>query len=314
MSVVRRALLAWLAAAVASAAGCGLSDKDVAHRRRNNQPPRPAAGTNGGAGAGGDAAGAGGESEVAGRGGGDVESGTGSTGEPGGGGGNAPPSFDAGTAHDRNAVVGGELCDRLATIQCAGEGACCPSAGRNFDACKSDLTATCNSKLLFDQIAAQPSAGFDAVRTHTVIDEIERLAAACDPGLVAFNGALHGPRSMFAGTVGPDQSCRPSNVLSTPQGAAAVVACTMAESQACLPSLTTWTCTPRGGAGSPCFTDFNCFDGFFCPNPNLDLAGANCAARKADDAGCAAGNECASLFCGGGRCVPPSVEGAYCPG
>jgi hypothetical protein len=97
------------------------------------------------------------------------------------------------------------------------------------------------------------------------------------------------------------------------QGAAALVACTMAESQACLPTITTWTCAPRGGAGSPCFTDLNCVDGFFCPNPGPDLAGASCIVRNADGASCAAGNECASLFCIAGRCVPPNVDGAYCP-
>ncbi|HMI92880.1 MAG TPA: hypothetical protein VK509_16005, partial [Polyangiales bacterium] len=142
---------------MASAAiGCGLSDKDVAQRRRS-QPARPPAGASGAAGAG-TGASAGSEGGSADAGGGGTESGSGSAGDPGGGGAGLPtPTFDAGSALDRNAALAGELCDRLATIQCAGEGACCPRAGRGFDACKSDLTATCASKLYLDQIAAQPS-------------------------------------------------------------------------------------------------------------------------------------------------------------
>jgi hypothetical protein len=285
--------------------------------RRRASPPRPAAGTNGAAGAGaggsaGEAAGSGGSWD-SGGGGGNADSGNGG---PSGGGsvGAQPPSFDAGTAFDRNAVVAGELCDRLAIIQCAGEGTCCPSAGRDFDTCKSALMGSCTADLLFDQIAQQPASGFDEVSTREVLDEIERLASMCDPGIVAFNESQQGLRRMFAGTVGPNQSCRPSNVLSRPQAGAALAACTMSETQACLPGLSTWTCLPRGGAGNACFTDINCIPGFYCPNPNLDIAGANCLARKADGTSCAAGNECASLFCIAGRCEPPSVEGAYCPG
>ena len=118
---------------------------------------------------------------------------------------------------------------------------------------------------------------------------------------------------MFRGTVGPGQSCRPSNLLSKPQGAAALASCTMSETSACLPSTIDWTCMARGGAGNACFTDINCVAGFFCDNPSLSIAGSNCMARKADNAACKTGNECSSLFCIRGKCVPPSVQGAYCP-
>src|SRR5437773_884632 len=44
-------------------------------------------------------------------------------------------TFDAGTASDRNMVTPGQICDRMSTIQCAGEAACCASAGRSYEQC-----------------------------------------------------------------------------------------------------------------------------------------------------------------------------------
>jgi hypothetical protein len=305
-------------------AGCGLSDTDISKGRRGSRlPPSVAAGSASPAGKGGgsvDPAGAGGDSGGSGDDGrgGSIAVGSGSGGggvDPGGTGGPGvtPPPFDAGSEPDRNEVVAGELCDRFATIQCAGEGSCCPSAGRDFNACKSALMGVCTADLLFDQISMQPSAGFDEARAHDVLDDLEDFASRCDPGIVAYNESQQGLRSMFRGTIGPDQSCRPSNLLSKPQAGAALASCTMSETWACLPSTIAWTCTRRGGAGSACFTDINCTPGFFCDNPDLNIAGSNCMPRKADDAACRAGNECTSLFCIGGKCVPPSASGAYCP-
>jgi hypothetical protein len=293
-------------------AGCGVSDRDIGGRR-GGPPPRPSAGTSGSAGAGSGAAGFAGTIGQDGGGGGVVGgSGTGSTGDPGGSGGTpVPAEFDAGSAPDRNDVVAGELCDRFATIQCAGEGRCCSSAGRSFDTCKSDLLAVCNSQLFLDQIAMNPKPGFSPTATRRVLDELERLAAECNPAFVTFMFSPQGLPTLFPGTIPPQGSCRPDNVLSNVQWAAAVTFCTTSETHACLPM--TWTCTPRGGVGAPCFLDSNCIDGHYCPNPDPNPAGASCLARKPDGASCARGNECLSLFCMGGQCVFPNAAGAFCP-
>ena len=310
-----RASLACAVLAVLSAA-CGVSDRDVSDRSRRR--PR-FAGSGGSAAAGAPAAGTssggkGGNVSVGGASGGGSVAGT--TVDPGGGGGGVvamPPPFDAGTADDRNMVMPGELCERFATIQCAGEGSCCPSAGRDFETCKSALKGVCSADLLFDEIAKQAPAGYDAPRTRTFLDELERLASTCDPGTIAFGESLQGVRAMFAGTVAPGGSCRPNNLLNKSQQGAALFACTMPEASACLPSTLTWTCTPLAGPGGACFSDFNCQAGLFCPNPRLDITGATCQARKAEGASCEAGNECVSLYCSAGKCVPPNVMGAYCP-
>lgn len=278
-------------------------------------PPRPGAGSSGSASSGGDGETAGttpistGGDPV----GGSAESGSG--GPPVGGTGGVVvemPSFDAGTDPGANAVVAGQLCNRLATIQCAGEAACCANPGRDFTACKDTSMGSCSADLLFDQIAMQPSAGFDAGLAHTVFDELERLASQCDPSIAAFGESQAGLRSMFLGTIAAGGSCRPSNPLSKPQAGAALAACMMSESQACLPSAIEWRCTPRAGAGGACFTDINCIAGFYCPNPNLDIGGATCTERMADGASCKNPNECKSLFCSMGQCVPAGQQVAYC--
>src|SRR5689334_19202380 len=43
--------------------------------------------------------------------------------------------FDGGTDPDRNRVPAGHVCDRLTTLQCAGEQHCCPT-NRSYDTCK----------------------------------------------------------------------------------------------------------------------------------------------------------------------------------
>lgn len=223
------------------------------------------------------------------------------------------PSFDAGTDPDRNAVGPGELCARFAAIQCAAERSCCNDPGRDLPACLDALASSCAADLLFDQIAGQASAGFDADQARIVLDEYERLAAQCDPGIAAFAESQDGLRSMFTGTVEPGGNCRPSNLLDKVMSGAALSACTESDHQACLPSATTWRCTERSEAGGTCFTDINCLQGFYCPNPDFDLAGATCLERKGDGEDCSTGNECASLFCVGRTCVPADQQAAYCP-
>jgi hypothetical protein len=266
-------------------------------------------------------AGTGGELPLAGSGGtgtaGMVVGGTGvpmaGAGSSGGVGGvGAPRVFDAGTDPNRNAVMAGTICARLATIQCAGEAYCCDNPGRDVSACETDVRGSCQQDGLVDDIAADPKAAFDAAQALVVFTELERLASQCDPAIAAFGEAHDGLRSIFRGTVAAGGDCRPSNVLSMDMAAAALASCTDHRSQACVPSLSSWTCTPHSVVGGHCFSDINCQLGLYCDNPDFSLSGADCAQRKPVGTSCMADNECQSLFCRGRSCVAADAQAAYC--
>jgi hypothetical protein len=224
------------------------------------------------------------------------------------------PVFDAGSDSARNQVQAGALCDRLATIQCAGEAHCCNGVQRDAATCKRALLATCVDELLLDAISARSEVGFDSARAATAFEQFETLASMCDPGIIAFAERLDGMRGMFQGSISPGASCTPSNLLNNTMAGAALVSCNEVATSACLPGQTglSWSCTPRAAAGGRCFSDVNCQDGLYCPNPELALAGGNCAARKAIGAACAQANECQSWFCISGSCAEPNVQSAYC--
>ncbi|MDD9970811.1 MAG: hypothetical protein OXR73_31530 [Myxococcales bacterium] len=224
------------------------------------------------------------------------------------------PGFDAGSDPNRNNIQPGQMCARLAQIQCAGEQHCCDSPGRDRAACETELSAACREEVYFDAMSQDPKTGFDTGAAAAALGRAEELAATCDPSLAAFMASPSGITSVFRGTVSPGQSCSPGLRGTAPEVAAASLAsCTGIATTACLPiSAFTWTCTPRGGVGELCFTDLNCQEGMYCPNPDLMIDAANCAARKPLGTRCAEGNECESLFCGGGVCVEPDAQLAYC--
>jgi hypothetical protein len=258
------------------------------------------------------AGGAGGSTPTGGTGGSVGPAGTGggaSTGTAGMGGG---ATFDAGTDPERNAVTAGMICERLATIQCAGEAYCCESPGRDFAACKQKQMSDCDTMAMVDDIASDASTMFDAAQARVVFTELERLASTCDPGISPFGESFGGLRSMFGGTVGEGGDCAPQNPLNKAMAGAALASCTGHETQACLPSLSDWVCTPHAAAGGKCFSDVNCNLGLYCPNASFSLRGSTCTARKADGAECELPNECTSLYCKGGMCVPASAQAAYC--
>jgi hypothetical protein len=263
------------------------------------------AGMAGGAAGGGAGAGAGGGT------GGVGPAGSGGAGVGAGGMGGTLP-FDAGTDPNRNAVMPGMICDRLATIQCAGEAHCCNAPGRDAAACKQQLMSECTSMAMADDVASNPSTSFDAEQARVVFTEIERLASTCDPTIAAFGESFDGLRSMFHGTVGADDSCRPENPLDMGMAGAALASCTGHETQACLPGLVNWTCTAHAAEGGKCFSDVNCNAGLFCDNPSYSLRGSTCMARKAEGEECELPNECSSLFCKGGQCVAADAQVAYC--
>ncbi len=237
---------------------------------------------------------------------------SGQGGESGEGGTGGERVFDAGDAADRNDVVAGNLCDRLTTIQCAGEAFCCSDPGRSFDDCKAVMLKGCNEELMFDAIAGDARSGFDMAHARSVYVEIERRASECDMGIAAYGESLAGLRGMFKGTVPAGGSCTSLNPLNRQDAAQALSSCADIANNACLPALALWECEPRQGDGGDCFSDVNCMDGLFCDNPSFDIGGSTCGARKMEGASCQLPNECASLFCKGGKCVAPSVDAAYC--
>jgi len=220
--------------------------------------------------------------------------------------------FNAGTDPGRNTVHAGDICTRLAQIQCAGEAYCCDAPGRDVAACETAMRESCTDEAYLDAISGNSITAFDEATASTTFEELERLASICDPSIVSFSISRDGFMSMFRGTAAMGASCMP--LSNDPKLAAAKLAsCTDISQVACLPtSILSWKCAERGGQGSPCFTDVNCLDGMFCPNPELKIGSFECQQRKPIGGPCTWGNECESLFCDAGACVEPSQRVAYC--
>lgn len=250
------------------------------------------------------------------------------TGGPSGDGGGAPPAgqggtggtggtmmdrvFNAGDAPDRNNVKAGAVCARLAQIQCAGEAYCCDEPGRDVAACETAMRDACENEAYLDAISGNTITAFDEATAAQTFIELERLASMCDPNIVPFSISRDGFMAMFRGTAEAGASCMPVNT-DAESAAAKLASCADISTQACLPtSLFSWKCTERGGAGTACFTDVNCVDGNYCPNPDLKIGMFKCEARKPIGGPCTWGNECESLFCDAGACVEPSQRVAYC--
>lgn len=234
----------------------------------------------------------------------------------GDGGGGAAAIFMPGTDPARNQVQAGQMCRRLAEIQCAGEAYCCDSPGRSMADCVTVMEQGCNQDLYLDEIAAEPAAAFDAARAASAFQAFEDLAGQCDPTIAKWASEDSGLRGIMRGT--KDGLCTPLTISGSAQAqragaAAALASCTLASDLACLPDQTgVWQCQQRGGAGSPCFSDFNCSPTAYCDNPSGLIEGSSCKARKAVGQGCAYFFECTSLLCAGGSCVDGDVQAAYC--
>jgi hypothetical protein len=223
----------------------------------------------------------------------------------------ALPPFDAGTDPGRNRVPGGQVCERFATIQCAAEAACCGNPGRSFDQCKQVQLNGCVNDVYLDAITANSITAYSIDQAEAAFTTFEQMAARCDPTVATW--AAGAMRGIMQGTINPGGSCKPPSTLDRPVVAAHLAACREGNTTACRPvNLSQWTCESRAQVGGPCFTDLNCVDGLYCDNPQLRPTGATCKQRKADQSGCAAGNECMSLLCKGGVCVPATVGAAYC--
>jgi hypothetical protein len=245
--------------------------------------------------------------------------GNGGTTAPGTGGGSTgggTAMFNAGTDPNRNQVPNNQVCDRVATIQCAGEAFCCSAPGRTFDACKATMKQGCIDQLYLDAITSNPVAGYDQAAASRTFTDYENKASQCDVGVTAWGASVDGLRGLPKGTLNGGASCLPplDQITNRPVAAAYLAACKNAATTACYPNQTgiTWTCSPRGNAGNPCFADTNCNDGLYCDNPTFALAGGQCKTRKPEGAACALLNECQSLLCKRSQCVPVSKDNTFC--
>lgn len=251
----------------------------------------------------------------------------GSGGEPGPAntGGADQPSTDPALAlfgldnPDRNRVVAGDVCGRLATLQCAGEALCCESVSWSFEDCKSQAERSCAEAAYLDIMTADPMTGFEQTAAEQKLARFEQLALECDPSIGQWAASPTGLQGMMLGTLAEGAACQPSTASLLSMGAAAaapyLAACLNPVEVMCLPQLFGgWSCTERGGVGAECFTDLNCLDGLYCPQDDyLDPEfGSSCRTRLALGSNCAAGNECASFACKDGICVESTSQSAYC--
>lgn len=267
----------------------------------------PSSGGTGGTGAGSGAIGGGGTGGISG------------TGAVGGGGSAGGDCFNAGTDPNRNMVSASGVCERLAQIQCAAEACCCPTGNprkyASLDACIASQTNICD-QIGTETVAADSRSGFNAAALKTAFDEFERLASMCSLDVVTWGTSPQGFGSVLAGSVGAGGTCW--SPIADGQDPAAIASCGTTTGLACLGSSVqldqNWTCDPRAGAGERCLVDPSCADGFFCtPLPMTATAPlGTCTLRLRDGDPCERPTQCTSLFCVDGRCVPPSVEAAYC--
>jgi hypothetical protein len=245
---------------------------------------------------------------------------SGGDGGAGGAGGSAgdPSLFDelVGTEEGRNDVPSGEVCERIATIQCAGEASCCDMPGRDFEACKATMKKGCIDELFLDAMTANPITGYDRENAVDVFAEYESLARRCDLSVAEWGASMNGLRAMTRGTLAAGADCRPAplDLISPgPRAAAFLLACTGFETHACFPKASSWSCAPREPEGGACFMDMNCVDGLFCTNSKArSLQGGTCNARKADGAPCDFPSDCASLACKGGTCAAHTQHNLFC--
>ncbi len=266
--------------------------------------------------------GGGGGSSGTGTGGGSASGAGGSAGSGAGGSGGdsgMPSNMDAGLplfdAGGSNTVTAGNVCVRLATIQCAGEQHCCKSPGRDFAACEKAAEDSCKNTALFDMLSEDPAVGFDANAASTAFAELEHRASTCDPSVAAWAVSPDGFESSFTGTLGAGDDCTPPGGLSMASVhdlAVSLVSCRLGDGLACLPADPTWMCAQRAARGGRCFTDLNCQDGLYCDNPNSTFMGM-CAPRKSAGAACQNDSECDSFTCTSKSCVSgDDVQAAYC--
>jgi hypothetical protein len=242
------------------------------------------------------------------------DSGSDSTDAGSGGKQDAGPQFDAGSDPNRNHVKAGQVCARLAAIQCAGEAACCDDPGRDVATCRDAQQQRCMIDLLLDDVSAADDVGFDPEIASMAFAELEQRASVCDPSVPAWAASPDGFLGSLTGTLVKGESCEPEGGLTASPAllTSALLSCQLASGVACLPSKDAWTCEERVGPSGRCFIDLNCADGLFCDNPMSSFDGM-CKERKAKGEGCRGATECISFVCADQKCAAENdVQAAYC--
>jgi hypothetical protein len=233
------------------------------------------------------------------------------------GGGSGGTSGSGGGGGGDNNVQPGQICARLSQIQCAAEANCCDAPGRDIATCQADVAEECEDNGL-DIIPMDPLVGFNAGALKRALDELEERNAECDPTVAAWAITTDGFASSFDGTRASGDDCAPEGgtmMATFSQIGAALGSCMNAGTTACLPtSDDDWTCAPRGDAGAPCFTDFNCKDSLFCDSSMADtIYDGVCTVRKAAGEDCDEDNECVSFLCNDDACAAANdAQAAFC--
>lgn len=258
-------------------------------------------------------------------------SGTGGT--TGTGGSTNLPAFDAGD-DSLNAVTAGNVCERIAEIQCAGQEHCCHLQHADKATCIAAQRDGCVNGGL-DYVTAQAASGFDAANAASIVKAFETSASNCDPGIAkAATSTDGGLRSLVKGTLDSGADCTAGATVDGKVVAAHLASCANADQTACLPhQITTqslfpkWLCTPLSIVGKNCFTDVNCnqtadIHGVYCNNDlQHPVISDNwqCMPRHETNEPCDSGNQCASLLCTKGAthqnpgvCLEANADNAYC--
>jgi hypothetical protein len=228
------------------------------------------------------------------------------------GGEGAPPVNLFGDHPDRNKVQAGAVCDRLATIQCAAQDKCCFAPRTDYGTCWQDSFRICRTELYLDTITDNPATGFDPVAAEIAFTQFESLAINCDPGVTWFAASAEGLRTMLRGTRSSGDRCTPPIPIRLETAAGALASCN--PSAPCLGHGTPpiWRCTAPSGAGGPCFSDLNCYDGLYCPQTDPAQFDLVCLARKPPGSPCSIGTECESLLCKNFTCAVLDQQTAFC--
>ncbi len=223
--------------------------------------------------------------------------------------------FDAGSDADRNRVEPGRVCERLSTIQCAGEAYCCDNPGRDLATCKQIMFEGCTRELMLDAVSLDPVVDYDLDRAEDAFTEYERMTSECNTSVADWAISLDGMRSIIKGSKEPEEDCSPDALVPTDEdNAAGLASCKYPETHACLPvAALVWRCKPLSDAGGDCITDVNCKSELYCDNPSLTYnRDATCKVRKPVGEACDLPNECETLMCKRGSCVPADKQAVFC--
>jgi hypothetical protein len=215
--------------------------------------------------------------------------------------------FDAGSDPDRNMVTVGELCSRMAHIQCAGEQYCCDAPSRDLDTCREKGESACTNTLQLDVIGMSDLLVVDDAEVEAAFAEFEQRASECDLEVKAWATSRELMTGILGGSLAEGADCTPEDENDVVDLGTAMFACADGADVVCLPGdgAAPWTCEQRSQVAGDCFVDWNCIDGLYC-------SVGVCTERRADGEACTAANQCASLFCEDMVCAAPTQQLVYC--